>query len=108
MDELKALTEAAVELVSDQSGYAIRCEQKSDGTFKVVEWGEGVTPPSDSDLATKKAEKLAAIIKNKYQGKRAEEYPNWGTQLDYIYHNGIEKWKTDMVDPVKAKYPKPE
>jgi len=43
-----------------------------------------------------------------YQDKRAKEYPDWGTQLDYIYHNGINKWKTDIVDPVKKKYPKPE
>ena len=42
-----------------------------------------------------------------YQRSRQKEYPNWGIQLDYIYHNGIEKWKTDLVDPVKAKYPKP-
>ena len=42
-----------------------------------------------------------------YSRKRSEEYPHWGTQLDYIYHNGIDKWKTDIVDPVKAKYPKP-
>ena len=42
-----------------------------------------------------------------YARKRVEEYPDWGTQLDYIYHNGLDKWKTDMVDPVKAKYPKP-
>ena len=35
-------------------------------------------------------------------------YPDWSTQLDYIYHNGIDKWKTDIVDPVKKKYPKPE
>ena len=42
-----------------------------------------------------------------YSRKRAAEYPDWGVQLDYIYHNGIEKWKTDIVDPVKAKYPKP-
>ena len=33
-------------------------------------------------------------------------YPPIGEQLDYIYHNGIEKWKTDIVDPVKKKYPK--
>ena len=43
-----------------------------------------------------------------YKEQRAMAYPDWGIQLDYIYHNGIEKWKTDMVDPVKAKYPKPE
>ena len=39
--------------------------------------------------------------------KRIGEYPDYGAQLDYIYHNGIDKWKTDIVDPVKAKYPKP-
>ena len=43
----------------------------------------------------------------KYKDDRKLEYPDWGTQLDYIYHNGLDKWKTDMVDPVKAKYPKP-
>ena len=48
------------------------------------------------------------LDKVNYQLQRAVEYPDWGTQLDYIYHNGIEKWKTDIVDPVKKKYPKPE
>ena len=42
-----------------------------------------------------------------YKDKRQMEYPDWGTQLDYIYHHGIDKWKTDIVDPVKTKYPKP-
>ena len=43
----------------------------------------------------------------KYKDDRKAEYPDWGTQLDYIYHNGLDKWKTDIVDPVKNKYPKP-
>ena len=43
-----------------------------------------------------------------YQEKRAVDYPAIGDQLDYIFHNGVAKWKTDMVAPVKAKYPKPE
>ena len=43
----------------------------------------------------------------KYQEDRRTAYPAMGDQLDYIYHNGIDKWKTDIVDPVKAKYPKP-
>lgn len=47
------------------------------------------------------------LDKLKYQAQRQLEYPDWGVQLDYIYHNGIDKWKTDIVDPVKAKYPKP-
>ena len=42
-----------------------------------------------------------------YKEQRAMAYPDWNTQLDYIYHHGIEKWKTDIIDPVKKKYPKP-
>ena len=41
-----------------------------------------------------------------YARNRATSYPSTGDQLDYIYHNGVAKWKTDMIDPVKTKYPK--
>ena len=50
----------------------------------------------------------AELDKVQYRIDRQSEYPDFGTQLDYIYHNGIDKWKTDIVDPVKNKYPKPE
>ena len=53
------------------------------------------------------ATKTAELEKLNYQQDSRREYPDVGTQLDYIYHNGIDKWKTDIVDPVKAKYPKP-
>ena len=43
---------------------------------------------------------------NEYQYKRALEYPSIVDQLDYIYHNGITKWKTDYIKPIKDKYPK--
>ena len=43
---------------------------------------------------------------NQYQRDRATEYPSMEDQLDYIYHNGIEAWKADMILPVKDKYPK--
>ena len=60
------------------------------------------------NIDTKKYNAAKTALDNlAYQDKRAKEYPDWGTQLDYIYHNGIDKWKTDIVDPVKAKYPKP-
>tara|TARA_R100000353_G_scaffold116350_1_gene83154 strand:+ start:540 stop:833 length:294 start_codon:yes stop_codon:yes gene_type:complete len=47
------------------------------------------------------------LSKEDYKWKRTNEYPPYWEQLDYIYHNGIDKWKTDIVDPVKNKYPKP-
>ena len=41
-----------------------------------------------------------------YQDKRQTEYPSIGDQLDKIYHDGIDAWKTDMINPVKDKYAK--
>jgi hypothetical protein len=48
----------------------------------------------------------AWVNPEQYKYQRQEEYPAIADQLDYIYHNGIDAWKTDMIDPVKAKYPK--
>tara|TARA_B110001454_G_scaffold168614_1_gene158775 strand:- start:1863 stop:2144 length:282 start_codon:yes stop_codon:yes gene_type:complete len=42
-----------------------------------------------------------------YARARQAEYPDWGVQLNKIYDDGIDAWKTDMVDPIKAKFPKP-
>ena len=42
-----------------------------------------------------------------YSRNRQAEYPDMGTQFNKIYDDGIDAWKTDMVDPIKAKYPKP-
>ena len=61
-----------------------------------------------SKIDTARTELDAEYAKVKYKEDRAREYPDWQTQFDYIYHNGIDKWKTDVVDPVKNKYPKPE
>ena len=48
----------------------------------------------------------AWIDPEQYKYQRAQEYPAIADQLDYIYHNGIDAWKEDMIDPVKNKYPK--
>ena len=46
------------------------------------------------------------IDKVAYIDRRASEYPSIAEQLDYIYHNGVEAWKADIILPVKNKYPK--
>jgi hypothetical protein len=63
--------------------------------------------PTDEEITTEIARLHTEYEDQEYQRLRAAEYPDWGTQLDYIYHNGVDAWKTDIVDPVKAKYPKP-
>ena len=32
-----------------------------------------------------------------YIQKRQEAYPAIGEQLDYIFHNGLDAWKTDII-----------
>jgi len=40
-----------------------------------------------------------------YARKREAEYPTYATQLDEIFHNGIEAWKK-VIQVTKDKYPK--
>ena len=72
-----------------------------------LEWlDQNQTKPTEQEILDKQAELQADYDSKEYQRKRAAEYPSYGDQMDYIYHNGIDAWKTDMIDPIKAKYPK--
>ncbi len=69
---------------------------------------EGNSVTIDKTAVTTELNKLqAAHDAQAYARNRQAEYPDWGTQLNKIYDDGIDAWKTDMVDPIKAKYPKP-
>ena len=67
----------------------------------------GKTPPSDTEISTKLATMISDWDAQAYARNRKAEYPDMGTQFNKIYDDGIDAWKTDMVDPIKAKYPKP-
>ena len=70
---------------------------------------DGVTKPTKAEFDAKVAELKAAhdAANAPYKLSRAAEYPSLAEQLDYIYHNGVEAWKTDIIDPIKQRYPKP-
>ena len=68
---------------------------------------KSLIPVTWDQITAKDTELKSDANKVAYKQQRLEEYPNFGEQLDYIYHHGIDKWKTDIVDPVKTKYPKP-
>jgi|21_taG_2_1085346.scaffolds.fasta_scaffold234150_1 hypothetical protein len=59
-----------------------------------------------SEYETKYKEIEAAYDAQEYARNRAAEYPDTGDQFNKIYDDGLDKWKTEMVDPVKAKWPK--
>lgn len=47
----------------------------------------------------------AAYDAKAYQRYRAKEYPSIANQLDDLYHNGIDGWKT-TIKAIKDKHPK--
>jgi len=70
-----------------------------------IEWHNGTTPISKSDIEAKMNELQAEYDAEEWKRNRQAEYPSIIDQLDDIYHNGIDGWKT-TIKAVKDKYPK--
>ena len=60
---------------------------------------------TEKQITDKHAELVTAYNNKKYQRDRAAEYPSVVDQLDDLYHNGIDGWKT-TIKATKDKYPK--
>ena len=64
---------------------------------------------SDYNDETKRKKHMATLKSEwenkKYQRNRAEAYPSIEDQLDDLYHNGIDGWKS-TIKAIKDKYPK--
>jgi hypothetical protein len=74
-----------------------------------IQWLDTIqTQPTEEEIVQEIARLKYEEEVNEYQRNRASAYPDWGTQLDYIYHNGVDAWKTDIVNPVKTAHPKAE
>lgn len=113
------------EVQVDSSNYGVASNIHAiqwDGSKGSIEYNDGkanedITDISSYDFETKHAtEKKAnedaeasaeAEEKSKwtYAEKRANEYPVIEEQLDDIYHNGIDGWKS-TIKAIKDKYPK--
>lgn len=66
----------------------------------------GLVSISNSDLEKlREQQEQARLDALTYEEKRATEYPSIADQLDDLYHNGIDGWKT-TIKAIKDKYPK--
>ena len=74
----------------------------NDENIDTIQWHNGTPPiPKDQILAIlPQVEKEIKTIEN-----RVKEYGSWQSQLDEIYHEGLDAWKTRIAS-IKAKYPK--
>ena len=64
------------------------------------------TKPTEKELTDALAKRQSDFDAQAYSRNRNAEYPDYGIQLNKIYDDGVTKWKSEMVDPVKAKWPK--
>jgi len=65
-----------------------------------------VATDKDNKVITYDLNAVNAEVKSKeYQEKRQAEYPSIADQLDDLYHNGIDGWKT-TIKAIKDKHPK--
>jgi len=71
-------------------------------------WSDSLEKPKPTNAQLNALETEATKLENnaKADANRKAEFKSWEWQLDYIYHNGISKWKTDHIKPIKDKYPK--
>ena len=75
-----------------------------DNDVKKINWLK-TTPIAEADILAKQTELKADYEAKEYQRKRASEYPSIAEQLDDLYHNGIDGWKSS-IKAIKDKYPK--
>jgi len=71
-----------------------------------ITWHDGnPTDITNEAILAKQTELQADYDAKEYQRKREKEYPSIEDQLDDIYHNGVDGWKT-TIKATKDKYPK--
>ena len=46
------------------------------------------------------------LVAQEYARNRQAEYPDWGVQLEKIDDDGLTRWREEMIDPIKSKWPK--
>ena len=73
----------------------------------IIDWYDERTEPTVSAIQTEMTRLEAEFDTLEYARNRKAEYPDWSTQLEKIADDGIDAWKADMLEPVKAKFPKP-
>jgi len=74
----------------------------NDENIDTITWHNGTPPISKDQILAilPQVEKEIKTIEN-----RVKEYGSWQSQLDEIYHEGLDAWKTRIAS-IKAKYPK--
>ena len=76
-------------------------------TYESLDWmDDSQVKPTEEEFNDVVTAWNAEYDAQEYARNRRWEYPEWDIQLNKIYDDGVTKWKAEMVDPVKVKWPK--
>ena len=94
-------------LVTVRSGQWFGFSDPSSKIYANLIVHDGGTKPTEKECTDGLAALQAAwdLENDSYKSKRKSEYPDTPSQLDDIYHNGIDGWKAS-IKAIKDKYPK--
>ena len=67
---------------------------------------DGETPPTEEIIQAEIIKLQVEYDAQEYARNRQAEYPDWGTQLEKIDDDGLTRWREEMIDPIKSKWPK--
>jgi hypothetical protein len=76
--------------------------------YTKVQWvyiPPGVTTPTLEEVDAELKRLQEEHERNKYQRLRVKGYPSIEEQLDILYHEGYDGWKS-KIDRIKRRYPK--
>ena len=71
----------------------------------IKEWNLDIAKPTQAQLEALETQANTYESNLEQDEKRKSEYGTWEFQLDEIYHNGVDAWKT-RIQSIKNKYTK--
>lgn len=77
-----------------------------DNDINKITWLDSRTKPSKEAIQAKLKELQADYDSKQYQRDRKVAYPSWQTQMDLLYHGGLDALKAELKK-TKDKFPKP-
>jgi hypothetical protein len=90
---------ASVDFLSD-----VMLQDDGAGAY-IKEWNLDIAKPTDTQLASYDTAATTAEANNVVISTRKAAYGSWETQLEEIYDDGIDSWKTRIAQ-VKTDNPK--
>ena len=94
-------------LVNHKSGQWFTWSDTKNKIYANIVTLDGSTKPTEAECTAglKSLQDSWDAENDSYKSKRRTEYPSTADQLDDIYHNGIDGWKT-TIKAIKDKHPK--